>query len=144
MWELDNIYRTIYILKYVDNLVLRQSVQKVLNRGEGYHQLRRAIAHENAGKLRVDTEEEQNVWNECARLVANAIIFFNSYILTRLLEQMEEQNKTDMVDRIKKVSPIAWGHINLGGRFKLTHQNETINIEQMLARLKESMVRFAS
>jgi hypothetical protein len=49
-----------------------------------------------------------------------------------------------MVDRIKKVSPIAWGHINLGGRFKLTCQNETINIEQMLARLKESMVRFAS
>ena len=106
--------------------------------------MRRAIAHENAGKLRVDTEEEQNVWNECARLVANAIIFFNSYILTRLLEQMEEENKTDMVGRIKKVSPIAWGHINLGGRFKLTCQNETINIEQMLARLKESMVRFAS
>lgn len=144
MWELDSIYRTIYILKYVDNLFLRQSVQKVLNRGEGYHQLRRAIAHENAGKLRVDTEEEQNVWHECGRLVANAIIFFNSYILTRLLEQMEEENKTDMVDRIKKVSPIAWGHINLGGRFKLTCQNETINIERMLARLKESMVRFIS
>ncbi len=67
-----------------------------MQQSEGVPQLRRAIAHENAGKLRVDTEEEQNVWNECARLVANAIIYFNSYLLTRLLEQMEEQNKTDM------------------------------------------------
>ena len=141
MWELDSIFRTIYILNYVDDLFLRQCVQKVLNRGESYHQLRRAIAHENAGKFRVETEEEQNVWSECSRLAANAIIFYNAYLLSRLLAQMEEQKRTDLMDRIKKVSPIAWRHINLGGRFNLTHQNDTINIELMLARLEESLVQ---
>jgi len=45
MWELDSIYRSIYILKYIDNLTLRQNVQKALNRGEAYHQLHRAIFH---------------------------------------------------------------------------------------------------
>jgi TnpA family transposase len=34
LWELDNIRRTIHILDFIDDPVLRQSVQKALNRGE--------------------------------------------------------------------------------------------------------------
>ena len=34
LWELDNILRTIYILDFIDDVELRQSVQKALNRGE--------------------------------------------------------------------------------------------------------------
>ena len=108
MWELDSIYRSIYILKYVDNSLLRQNVQKALNRGEAYHQLRRAISHENSGKFRVETEAEQNIWNECSRLVANSIIFYNTFLLSKLLEQMEGKKKIEMIEQIKKVSPIAW------------------------------------
>jgi len=37
LWELDNLYRTLYILIFVDDVGLRQSVQKALNRGEAYH-----------------------------------------------------------------------------------------------------------
>jgi TnpA family transposase len=43
LWELDNIRRTIYILDFIDDPTLRQSVQKALNRGESYHRMRRAI-----------------------------------------------------------------------------------------------------
>jgi TnpA family transposase len=51
LWELDNICRTLYILDFIDDVALRQSVQKALNRGEAYHRFRRAIAYVNAGKL---------------------------------------------------------------------------------------------
>ena len=44
LWELDNIRRTIYILDFIDDPTLRQSVQKALNRGESYHRMRRAIS----------------------------------------------------------------------------------------------------
>ena len=50
MWELDSIYRTIYLLKFIDDVELRQSVQKALNRGEAYHRFRKAIAFVNSGK----------------------------------------------------------------------------------------------
>jgi hypothetical protein len=50
-------------------------VQKALNRGEAYRRLRSASASVQAGKLRVKTEAEQQVWHECTRLVANAIIY---------------------------------------------------------------------
>ena len=144
MWELDSIFRTSYLLRYVDILLLRQTVQRVLNRGEGYHQLRRAICHENRGKFRVDSEAEQNIWSDCGRLVANAIIFYNSYLLSRLLEQMEGKKRTDLVERIKRVSPIAWRHVNLGGRFQLTQQQDKIDIDLMLARLQESLVQWTA
>jgi TnpA family transposase len=53
LWELDHIRQTIHILDFIDDLELRQSVQKALNRGEAYHRMRRAISYVNAGKFRV-------------------------------------------------------------------------------------------
>lgn len=136
MWELDNIFRSIYLLTYIDDILLRQDVQKVLNRGEAYHQLRRAVFHEFGGKFRVHSEEEQELWSECSRLVANAIIFYNSFLLSQLLIQLEKDNNTTLLDYIKRVSPIAWRHINLGGRFEFTSQRKSLDIDFMLAKLR--------
>jgi Tn3 transposase DDE domain len=104
-------------------------------------QLRRAISHEHFGKFRVETESEQNLWNECSRLVANAIIFYNTYILNRLIDQMAGANKFDLVEGIKKVSPIAWRHVNLGGRFNLISQENPLDIDQMIARLENFLLK---
>src|SRR6266446_4816675 len=56
LWELDHVRQTIHILDFIDDLELRQSVQKALNRGEAYHRMRRAVSYVNAGKFRVKTE----------------------------------------------------------------------------------------
>jgi TnpA family transposase len=124
-------------LKYIDNLTLRQSVQKALNRGEAYHQLHSAIFHENAGKFRVDTEKEQHIWNECSRLVGNAIIFYNTFLLSKLLEQIDITKKLEIIEQIKRVSPIAWQHVNLGGRFKLTGQKKSLEIGLLINQLND-------
>ena len=42
-WELENFRPTIRVLDIIDNPVLRQSIQKALNRGEAYHRMRWAI-----------------------------------------------------------------------------------------------------
>lgn len=55
LWELENICRTLYILDFIDDVELRQNVQKALNRGEAYHRFRRAIAYVNGGKFHVKT-----------------------------------------------------------------------------------------
>lgn len=61
LWELDNICRTLYILDFIDDVDLRQAVQKALNRGEAYHRFRKAVAYVNSGKLRVQSEAEQQL-----------------------------------------------------------------------------------
>jgi len=87
LWELDNICRTLYILEFIDDFELRQGVQKALDRGEAYHRLRRAVAFVNGGKFRVKTEAEQQLWNECSRLITNAIVYYNTVLLSRVYER---------------------------------------------------------
>jgi hypothetical protein len=62
-----------------------------LNRGESYHKLVRAAAYANGGKLRVRTDQEQQLWSECSRLLANCIIYYNACILSELLERAERR-----------------------------------------------------
>ncbi len=45
LWEYDNMIRSLYLLNYIDSPPLRQYVQRALNRGENYHQLRRAVSY---------------------------------------------------------------------------------------------------
>jgi TnpA family transposase len=62
-----------------------------LNRGESYHKLVRAVAYANGGKLRVRTDQEQQLWSECSRLLANCIIYYNACIPSELLERAERR-----------------------------------------------------
>src|ERR1700675_564778 len=110
LWELDNLYRTLYIFTFVDDVGLRQSVQKALNRGEAYHRFRRAIAYVNSGKFRVKTEAEQQIWNECSRLIANAIIYYNTALLSRVYEQKQATGDQQALEIITGISPVAWQH----------------------------------
>ncbi len=48
--------------------------------------MRRAISYVNSGKFRSKTEAEQQIWNECSRLIANAIIYCNTLLLSRVYE----------------------------------------------------------
>jgi TnpA family transposase len=117
LWELDNLYRTLYILTFIDDVGLRQSVQKALNRGEAYHRFRRAISYVNAGKFRVKTETEQHIWNECSRLIANAVIYYNTLLLSRVHAQKQAAGDHAAADIVKDISPNAWQHVHLIGAF---------------------------
>jgi TnpA family transposase len=140
LWELDNIVRSIYILDYIDSLELRQNIQKALNRGEAYHRLKRAVFHDNLGKFRVKTELEQQIWSECTRLICNSIIFYNAFILSRLLEQRETMKRYEEADVIKKISPVAWRHINLYGRYEFHRNNVLIDIEEIVNSLGDKLI----
>ncbi|MCP4268038.1 MAG: Tn3 family transposase [Candidatus Brocadiaceae bacterium] len=135
LWEYDNIIKSMYVLDYIDSLELRQNVQKALNRGEAYHQLRRAVSYAHFGKFRVKSETEQQVWNDCSRLIANSIIFYNAYILSELLKQKKYSKNNAEADFIKKISPVAWRHINLYGHYEFHRGRSLIDIDKIICRV---------
>ncbi|AHX13360.1 transposase [Dyella jiangningensis] len=135
LWELDNIYRTLYILDFIDDVGLRQSVQKALNRGEAYHRFRRAIAYVNSGKFRVQTEAEQQIWNDCSRLIANAIIYYNTALLSRIYDQKRAVEDEGAIEILKGMSPVAWQNINLFGTFEFTPGKTSVDLDALAARL---------
>jgi Tn3 transposase DDE domain len=140
LWEYDNIIRSLYLLEYIDSPPLRQHVQRALNRGESYHQLRRAVSYANFGKLRFRTEEEQHLWEECSRLLTNCIIYYNATILSQLLTHKERLGDVQGVTQLTQVSPVAWQHINLCGRYEFTKEPETINLEAIIHALAEVQI----
>lgn len=141
LWEYDHIFRSLYLLEYVDSLPLRQNVQRALNRGESYHQLRRAVAHANVGKLRLRTAEEQVLWSECNRLLTNCIIYYNAAILSRVLEERIAAGDTLGAAQLAHVSPVAWQHINFYGRYEFTTEASPIDLDAIVATVARRTIR---
>jgi TnpA family transposase len=137
LWEYDNIIRSLYLLDYIDSPPLRSNVQQALNRGENYHQLRRAVSYANFGKLRFKTEYEQQIWNECARLITNCIIYYNATILSHLLSYKERTGDVKGTNRLKRISPVAWKHINFCGRYEFSQMSETVDIDAIIHQLAQ-------
>jgi len=77
--------------------------------------LRRAVSNANSDQFRGNSDEKIQLWNECARLVTNAIICSNSSVLNRLLTSFEYQKHDQKVAIVKQASPIAWYNFSLNG-----------------------------
>ena len=78
------------------------------NRIESYHQLRSAIAQVGGKKeLSGRTDLDIEISNQCARLIANAIVFYNSAILSRLLTQCAATGNEAALALITSTSPVA-------------------------------------
>ncbi|MDA0681538.1 MAG: Tn3 family transposase [Proteobacteria bacterium] len=135
LWEFDNIIKSLFMLDYVDSPALRRNVQKALNRGESYHQLRSAIAYAHGGRFRVRSQHEQNIWNECARLIANAVVYYNSLILSEVLGELESQQALVTAEDLKRISPLAWQHINFYGRYQFDSDTPPVDIAEIGRRL---------
>ncbi|EET25020.1 transposase, partial [Vibrio cholerae O1 biovar El Tor] len=129
--EYNRLVKAQYLLDYIDDASLRQYVQRALNRGEAWHFLRRAIASVNGDQFRGKNESEIAIWNECARLLANAIIYFNSAILSHLLGHFEARGDEEKAGITRAVSPVAWQNINLSGTYNFTNTGKLPNIGEI-------------
>lgn len=138
--EYNKILRTLHILRTINNLGYRQNIQVALSRGEGYHQLNGAIGYANGGKIIVDTEQDQLIYKECTRLIANAIIYYNSYILTQFLMQKEKLNQPKQLEALKRISPIAWQHINIHGRYIINKRQSGYHLQNLARLIKDEIL----
>jgi len=111
-----------------------------LNRGESYHQLRRAVSYANFGKRRFKTEYEQQLWGECARLLTHGMIYYNATLLSHLLVHKEHAGAAQGAALLARVSPVAWQHINLYGRYAFSKGPEAINRQEIIQALDQVQV----
>ncbi len=133
--EYNKIFHDKHVLNSIDSPELRKGIRISLNRGEGYHQLEGKIMSINDNKLRGTTELELAINNECIRLIANCIIYYNTYILSELYRIHEELGHTEILEFIKRLSPIAWRHINLNGRYEFLTLLEIFDLNEVLTNL---------
>jgi hypothetical protein len=78
------------------------------------------------------------MWNECARLLTNAIIYFNSVILSRLLLYFQSIEDKEKLELTKQVSPVAWHNINLNGTYSFSFEQNPLDIDEILRPITEN------
>ena len=111
--DYNDIIKSIFMLDYIHISTFRQGIQTALNRGEGYHRLRKNVAYAHDGKFQVHSQQEQLIWSEATRLICNAIIFYNTFLLSQLLKKQDKKSNEEEIKILTEISPIAWQHINL-------------------------------
>ena len=121
-----------HLLNYVDSPEFQRNIQRALNRGESYHKLVRAVAYANGGKLRVRTDQEQQLWSECSRLLANCIIHYNACILSELLERAEHRQDYERADAIKRANPVGWKYVNLYGAYSFLEIGDGLDLQELV------------
>ncbi len=139
IFEFDKLIRSIYTLRYLRDPQLQRNVHRSQNRIESYHQLRSAIAQVGGKKeLTGRTDIEIEISNQCARLIANVVIYYNSAILSRLLAKYEASGNAKALSMITKISPAAWRHIHLNGHYTFSSAGQILDLDSIVAGLNLS------
>ena len=66
----------------------------------------------------------------------NAIIYFNSKVLSNLLDSFEDQGNAISLETVKRASPVAWENINLRGRYTFAQTGDLPKLEDLMASIE--------
>lgn len=139
LWELNRILKSIHILKYIDDPSYRRNIRTALNRGEAYHQLLEKIQAVGGGDFRGMSEIEVEIWNECTRLIALIIIYYNMHLLSRLYEIALAKNDQDAINYLRHISPVATQHININGLYEFSEAITNVDVDSIIALMSKAL-----
>lgn len=139
--EFGKIIKTIFLLKYIDDVELRQDIEKQLNKLENSNKFAKAVFYGSNQEFQQSTKEEQLIAEGCKRLIQNAIICWNYLYLSQILCNTEiEEQKQNLIQTIKNGSVVTWQHINMQGEYDFSEEVLKNSIEFKLPDLLELKV----
>ncbi|WP_245535193.1 transposase [Sulfuricurvum kujiense] len=91
---------------------------------ENSNKFSKAVFFGNNSEFTVATIEEQNIANNCKRLIQNSVILWNYlYMSQKLKESSMTEEKEEIIKAIRQGSIIHWQHINFYGEYDFTKLN---------------------
>ncbi|MEZ6099367.1 MAG: Tn3 family transposase [Pirellulaceae bacterium] len=106
-----------FILRYVDQMGFRQSIEKQLNKLESSNKFSRAVGFGSEEFLQGE-KVEQEIAEGCRRLIKNSVVCWNYLYLSQLLaDEDDPKQRAQLLAAIKNGSVVTWQHINLHGEY---------------------------
>ena len=123
MKAFGQIIKSLFILRYIDDLALRQAIEKQLNKVELANRFTRAVAVGNPREYTQTEKEEQEIAEACNRLIKNSIICWNYLYLARQIEKASDaEDRENLLRLIEAHSPMSWAHINMLGEYDFSEE----------------------
>ena len=115
--------KSLFILRYIDEPVLRMSIEKVLHGVEHVHRFTRAVSVGNPREFLQAEKEDQEMAEACKRLIKNCIICWNYLYLSQQFAELEDPvQRGEFLKAMAHGSAAAWEHINLLGEYDLSEE----------------------
>lgn len=132
------IIKSIFILTYIDDVDLRQSIEKALNKVEHSQKFAKAVYHGGNQEFLQATKEEQEKAEACKRLIQNAIILWNYlYLSKKIMEEQKAARQRELLKTIRSGSVVTWSHVHLQGEYDFSEEKMRdsmgFNFSQILA-----------
>lgn len=117
------IIKSIFILRYIDDVELRQTIKRQLNKIEHAHHFTRAVSIGNPREIIQAEKQEQEVAEGCKRLVKISITCWNYLYLSKKLEENDlPVKREEILQAIAGWSVVSWQHINLLGEYDFSEE----------------------
>ena len=127
--EFGKIIKSDFLLRYIDIVELRQTVEKQLNKGESVNKFSRALSFGNNQEFLSGEKVEQEIAESCRRLIQNAIICWNYLYLTqKITEASSEQERQEILTVVRNGSVASWQHVNLIGEYDFSSEKLTDSV----------------
>jgi len=121
--EFGKIIKSRFILKYLNELDLRQSVEKQLSLVENSNKFSKAVAQENDKSFIQQLQSEQIIAESCRRLIKAAIICWNCLFLHNKINSAKSKTEVQNIAKtIKSGSIMMWRHVNFRGLYDFSEE----------------------
>ena len=122
--------KTLFLLRYADDVGMRKAIHCQLNKGEAGNKLDRALAIGRADYVQT-IKEDQEIAETCKRLLKNVIVCWNfMYLSKRLSEAKTDVEYSLLLKKIKASSMLSWEHFVFHGEFDFS-QNSLKDSQQI-------------
>jgi len=116
--EFGKIIKTLFLLRYIDDVELRQAIEKQLNKQENSNKLGKAVFHGNNQEFQQSTKEDQMIAEGCKRLIENSIICWSYLYLSQMIHEAKSvEERNNIIEAVKNGSVLAWQHFNMQGDY---------------------------
>lgn len=117
--ELGRVVRTIFLLKYINDVDLRKIVQSATNKSEEFNNFVKWLFFGNDSIIAENVRYEQSKIIKYNQLVANMAIFHNVESMTLILKQLQAEGHTINEQVLAGLAPYRTNHINRLGKYTL-------------------------
>jgi TnpA family transposase len=115
--HLGRMLKTQYILRYLTDPSLRQTVQLQLNKGEYRHKLPRRIFFADQGEFTTGDYEEIMNKASCLSLVSNAILYWNTIKISDIITDLRDQGEVIEDGTLSHISLLPFKHVVPNGTY---------------------------
>lgn len=123
--------RTGFLLQYIQDAALRATIHAATNKSEAFNGFAQWLSFGGEGVIATNNREEQRKIIKYNHLIANCLIFYNVFELSRILQELALAGYPLEPEAIAALSPYWTHHVNRFGVYDLNLDRcpPTINFE---------------